>query len=142
PCAAATGRAIAIHLRLGVRVRPGRGSGDAAAVRARAARHACARATLPRRAARAGPVTLLGDRSSTPLKEGLDLMLRRDGRDIATVDAPVKAGDFGGWTDGLITAAAPVLLAIDQPADRELVLSLDGRTAVRPWMEVTKPDGI
>jgi hypothetical protein len=54
----------------------------------------------------------------------------------------VKAGDFGGSTDGLITAGAPVLLAIDQPADRELVLSLDGRTAVRPWMEVTKPDGI
>ena len=95
-----------------------------------------------RRAARARPVTLLRDRSSTPLKEGLDLMLRRDGRDIATVDAPVKAGDFGGSTDGLITAGAPVLLAIDQPADRELVLSLDGRTAVRPWMEVTKPDGI
>ena len=95
-----------------------------------------------RRAADLQPVTVLRDQSSTPLKEGLDLMLRGGTARIETVDVPVKAGDFAESIERLIASGRPVLLAIDQAADRQLVLSLDGRRAVGPWAEFSKPDGV
>ena len=95
-----------------------------------------------RQAAEREPVTVLRDQSSTPLREGLDLMLRSGGARIDVVDAPVKAGDFGESIERLLAAGRLVLLAIDQPADRQLVLTLDGRSAVRPWVEISKPDGV
>jgi len=98
--------------------------------------------TAMRRAAERTPVTVLRDQSSTPLREGLDLMLRGGDAGIDVVDAPVKAGDFGESIERLLAAGRLVLLAIDQPADRQLVLTLDGRTAVRPWVEISKPDGV
>jgi dolichyl-phosphate-mannose-protein mannosyltransferase len=98
--------------------------------------------TALRRAARAGPITVLRDRSSTPLKEGLDLMLRQGVARIDIVDAPVKGGDLGDSIERLMAAGGLVLLAIDQPADPGRVLSLDGRRAVGPWVEVSKPDGV
>jgi dolichyl-phosphate-mannose-protein mannosyltransferase len=88
------------------------------------------------------PVTVLRDQSSTPLREGLDLMLRGGGARIDVVDAPVKAGEFGDSIERLIASDRLVLLAIDQPAERQLVLSLDGRRAVPPWAEISKPDGV
>ena len=98
--------------------------------------------TALRRAAERRPVTVLRDQSSTPLREGLDLVLRSGGAGIDVVDAPMKAGDFGESIERLIAAGRLVFLAIDQPADRQLVLTLDGRTAVGPWVEIAKPDGV
>jgi tetratricopeptide (TPR) repeat protein len=97
---------------------------------------------LLRQAAEAAPVTVLRDQSSTPLKEGLDLLLRDGKARIETVDAPVKAADFAETAQRLMLAGRPVLLAIDQPAEPQLVLSLDGRRALGPWAEVAKPDGL
>ena len=93
-------------------------------------------------AARAHPVVILRDQSSTPLKEGLDLMLREGGPRIETVDAPMKGGDFTAAIETLIAEGRPVLLAIDQAAGRQMVLSLDARRAVGPWAEIPKPDGV
>jgi tetratricopeptide (TPR) repeat protein len=95
-----------------------------------------------RRAAELQPVIVLRDQSSTPLREGLDLMLRRGGAGIETVDVPVKAGDFAESIERLTAGGRPVLFAIDQAADRQLVLTLDGRRAVGPWVEAVKPDGV
>jgi tetratricopeptide (TPR) repeat protein len=97
---------------------------------------------LLRRAAEREPVIVLRDQSSTPLKEGLDLLVRERNTPMEIVDAPVKGGDSGDTIERLIRGGRPVLLAIDQAADRQLVLSLDGRRAVGPWAEVPKPDGI
>jgi len=94
-----------------------------------------------RSAAETGPVIVLRDRSSGPLKEGLDLLERGRASRLETVDAPVKAGDFTDTVERLILAGRPVLFAIEEGADRQLVLSLDGRRAVGPWAEIPKPDG-
>src|SRR5207247_95083 len=64
----------------------------------------------------------------------------RDPR-IETVDAPIKAGDFTEVIERLILTGRPVVLAVDEAADRRLVLSLDGRRVLRPWAAFVKPDG-
>lgn len=95
-----------------------------------------------RREAERRPIVVLRDQSSTPLKEGLDLLLRRQAPPIETVDAPVKAGDITATVEELIADGRPVFLAVDEAADEQVVLTLDGRRAVAPWTEVKKPDGV
>jgi tetratricopeptide (TPR) repeat protein len=98
--------------------------------------------TRLQQAAERDPVIVLRDQSSTPLKEGLDLLLRGRHARMEIVDAPVKAGNFMDSIEQLIRGGRPVLFAIDEATDRQMVLSLDGRRAVGPWAEVAKPDGV
>jgi tetratricopeptide (TPR) repeat protein len=93
-----------------------------------------------RQAAQRHPIVVLRDQSSGSLKEGLDLALRRGDAPIEIVEAPVKAGDFTEAIEQLIVSGRPVILAIDETTDRQLVLSLDGRRALGPQAAFPKPD--
>lgn len=93
-----------------------------------------------RTAAARRSLVVLRDQSSGSLKEGLDLALRRCVPPIEIVDAPMKAGDFTDTIERLIVGGRPVFLAVDETADRELVLGLDGRRTVEPEAAFPKPD--
>lgn len=96
-------------------------------------------ASLLLQEAAAQPVVVLRDASSCPLKEGLDLFLRRQAAGIEAVDVPVKTGDFSDAIERLILARRPVFFVIDQAVDRQLVLSLDGQRALAPRAAFLKP---
>jgi tetratricopeptide (TPR) repeat protein len=93
-----------------------------------------------REAAVRHPIVLLRDQSSGSLKEGLDLALRRGGAPLEIVDAPVKSGDFTDAIERLMAGGRPVILAVDETTDGQLVLSLDGRRALSPLAAFPKPD--
>ena len=93
-----------------------------------------------REAAGRHPIVVLRDQSSGSLKEGLDLALRRRRAPIEIVDAPLKAGDSAGAIEPLLVSGRPVILAVDETVDGQLVLSLDGRRALLPMAAFSKPD--
>jgi tetratricopeptide (TPR) repeat protein len=93
-----------------------------------------------REAAVRHPIVLLRDQSSGSLKEGLDLALRRGGAPLEIVDAPVKSGDLTDAIERLMAGGRPVILAVDETTDGQLVLSLDGRRVLGPLVAFPKPD--
>jgi tetratricopeptide (TPR) repeat protein len=93
-----------------------------------------------RDAAARQPVVVLRDQSSGSLKEGLDLLLRGGAAPIEFVDAPVKAGGATDVIEPLLARGRPVILAVDETTDRQLVLSLDGRRVLSPEAAFRKPD--
>lgn len=89
-------------------------------------------------AAREG-LLLVRDSRNGPLRQGLDLALRRDVGGVETLSVDLRDLGAAAVLGRLRTEMRPVLLALEQPADPQLILDLEGRAVLRPAAVFLKP---